>query len=66
MTELKRKQAYHRGNALIDGDGIAAEVLATRQQLLADDDAFQAALHRALATGAETDKGVRGRLKQAH
>jgi hypothetical protein len=61
MTQHKRNQTYHRGSKLIDDEAIAAEVLATRQQLITQDDAFQAALHRALEAGTETDAGVRGR-----
>ena len=53
------------GGKLVDDEVMAAEVIEIRQQLIANDDAFQAALHRALEAGIETDEGVRGLTKQA-
>jgi hypothetical protein len=52
----------HTGRSrLIADDSIAAETTSERRRIIATDCAFQAALHDALKSGAETLAGVLGK-----
>ena len=49
------------GSKIIDESGLAADLPEDRRKLICQDAAFQAAVHHAIATGGESDEGVRGR-----
>jgi hypothetical protein len=46
---------------IIDESGLALDLPRIARKLICQDAAFQAAVHHAIATGGESDEGVRGR-----